>query len=502
MGSWLDDGIEARAPVAPDPALFGADLAPIPEAERTFSTWDMTALWIGLVVSVSSWFLAGGLVELGMSWGQGIACILVANLLVLAPMVLVGHAGVKYGVPFPVLARSSFGVRGAVLPALLRGLVAAGWFGLNTWLGGAAIHQMLRTLGVLSGAGAVVPWLGITASQAACFLAFWAMQLGVLLRGMEGIRLLEKYSAPVLIALTVALLGWAVRAAGGFGPMLAAPSALQPGEFWPVFIASLSPQIGYWATLTLNIPDFTRWAKSQRAQVVGQAVGLPLFQAAFCFAGLAVTSATVVLYGSPISDPIALLSRVRGVWAIAAALVGLVLATLTTNIAANVVAPANAFVALAPTRFTFAGGALLTSLLGLACKPWLLISSTSNYFSFLTGYSVVLGPIAGIMTADYHLLRRRRLDLDALYSAAPTAPYWYRGGWNPAALAALAAGALPTLPGLLHTLFGLAVPQALVALYAQAAWPVGFFVAGAVYLALMRRRYWLQPQEALVGAAA
>ncbi|KAI7840330.1 hypothetical protein COHA_006112 [Chlorella ohadii] len=467
----------------------------------------MASLWIGLVVSISSWFLAGGLVELGMSAWQGVACVFVGNAIVLLPMVLLGHAGVKYGCPFPVLARSSFGVRGAILPAVLRGLVAAGWFGINSWLGGLAIHQMLQTLtGGGLGGGAVVGWLGITASQAWCFLAFWALQVAILLKGMEGIRLLEKYSAPILIALTAALVGWAVNAAGGFGPMLSTPSQFGPGmpragQFYQVFWPALGAQLGYWATLALNIPDFSRYAKSQRAQLVGQAFGLPVFMAAFTFAGLAVTSATVVLFGTAVSDPIALLSRVEGVWGIAAALVGLVLATITTNLAANCVAPANAFVAAAPGRFTFEGGALLTSVLGLLVKPWRLIANTSNFFNWLVGYSVVLGPIAGIMLFDYYCVRHRQLDLDALYSDSPTAAYWYRRGWNPAALLALAAGAAPTLPGLLHTLLGTPVPRIFVQLY-TAAWFVGFFAAGLVYWALMSRPFWLRPQEALVGTAA
>ncbi|GFR47711.1 hypothetical protein Agub_g9465, partial [Astrephomene gubernaculifera] len=456
----FDDPIVARPPVNPDPSLFNEDFSPTTADKRTFDTADYATFWITLVISITTYYLAASLVDLGMSWWQGILTVLAGNTLTLAPMVLNAHPGTKYGVPFPVLARASFGIRGAHLPSLARALVACGWFGIQTWIGGSAVHQMLAALGGggLLGGGAVLGWLGITAGELGCFLGFWAVQVWILLRGMECIRLLERYSAPLLLGLSGALLAWALGAAGGVGPMLAAPSQFGPGmpkagQFWRVFWPAVTANVGYWATLSLNIPDFTRYAKSQRDQLLGQALGLPLFMCLFTFLGLAVTSATVVIFGQPVADPVALLGRMHGLGPICLALFGLMWATLTTNIAANVVAPANAFVNCAPKLISFEAGGLLTALLGLLLMPWRLVSSTHGFVNtWLIGYSALLGPVIGIVMADYFIVRQRQLDIDALYSRGEQGAYWYKDGWNPAALWAMLAGVLPTLPGFLATL--------------------------------------------------
>lgn len=494
MGS-PDNGIKARHPISPSPLLFNSDLAPVLSSQRTFSTWDMFSLWVGLVVCIASYYLAGGLVELGMSWKQGLFTVFIANCIVLFPMVLNASPGTKYGIPFSVLARSSFGVRGAILPAVLRALVACGWFGIQTYLGGAALYKAWTTLSSASTTTAttatapvIISWLGISVQEYLCFLLFWFIQLGILLKGLEGIRILEKYSAPLLIGMSCALLWWAWYAAGGFGPMLSAPSQLATGSkaFWKVFIPAVTANVGFWATLSLNIPDFSRYAKSQRAQVLGQAIGLPLFMAAFTFVGLAVTSATVVIYGQPISDPIELLGKLEGVWPVVTALLGLSLATLTTNLAANVVAPAGALVALNPSKFTFTSGAILTALTALFIMPWKLVSSSSNFFNWLVSYSIIVAPIAGIMLVDYNIINKRRLDIDALYTMKPNGNYYFSNGWNPAAIKALAAGVVPTLPGFLNVVGGVAVPTLAVHLY-EAAWFVGFGVGAVVYYLLMKK---------------
>ncbi len=415
-----------------------------------------------------------------------------ANLIVLVPMVLNAHAGTKYGVPFPVLARAAFGVRGANVPSLLRALVACGWFGIQTWVGAGAIHTLLNAL---SGGALTAPpiaWLGISAPEAACFLLFWGAQVAIIVRGIECIKAVERYSAPVLIVLTAALFAWALSAAGGVGPMLAAPSAFaaggpKAGALWRAVLPAITANVGFWATLSLNMPDFSRYATSQAAQLTGQALGLPLTMVAFSFVALVVTSATVVLFGAPIADPVAVLARIGGVGVTAAGLVGLIVATLSTNIAANVVAPANAFVNLMPQRVSFRTGGLITAVLGMLVCPWRLVGSTNGFiFVWLVGYSALLGPVAGVLLADYWLLRARVLDVDGLFSASPSGPYYYSRGYNSAALAALALGIAPNVPGFLQVA-GLAsrVAPAWVQLY-QYAWFVGFGIAFAAYLALMR----------------
>ncbi|KAK9812699.1 hypothetical protein WJX72_002283 [[Myrmecia] bisecta] len=433
----------ARAPTSPDQSLTNEDFSPTTASARTFDTWDLAALWIGLVVSITTYYLAGGLVDMGMSWWQGILTVLLGNVITLIPMVLNAHPGTKYGIPFPVLARASFGVKGANLPSLLRAFVACGWFGIQTWVGSCAIHKMLAVVSGGATLTAKIAWLGISSSELACFLVFWAVQAGIIVHGIESIRKIEKISAPLLIGLSMALMAWAYSAAGGFGPMLSAPSQFgagmaKEGQFWGAFLPAVTANVGYWATLSLNIPDFTRYAKSQKDQLLGQAIGLPLFMALFTFVGLAVTSATITIYGAPVADPIELLGKLQGMTATCLALFGLIVATLSTNIAANIVAPANAIVNLAPGRVSFVTGGLVTSVLGILIMPWKLISSTHGFiFTFLIAYSALLGPIGGIVIADYYLVRKRVLDIDGLYSMQPSDPYWFQGGWNPAAVVAL-----------------------------------------------------------------
>ncbi len=475
--------------LSPDPHLINADLAPTPEAGRTWSTLHFAALWIGMVVCVPTYMLAGGLIDLGMSWWQAIATIGVGNLVVLVPMVLNGHPGTKYGIPFPVLARASFGVRGAHVPSILRGLVACGWFGIQTWIGGSAIHRLLSAVAGHELGGADLPVLGINSSELLSFLAFWAIQVVILWRGIETIKKVEAWAAPFLIVIGLALLAWAYQKAHGFGPMLAAPSQFVPGGakeggFYAAFFPALTAMVGFWATLSLNIPDFTRYAKSQREQMLGQAIGLPFFMILFSFIGIAVTSATVVIYGEAIPDPIALTARLGGGLAVAVSLLALSIATLSTNIAANVVSAANALVNLEPERVSFRLGALATAGLGIVIFPWKLIESTSGFiFTWLIGYSALLGPLGGILIVDYYLVRRAELDLDDLYRS--DGRYRYRGGFNPVALIALLAGVAPNVPGFLQAAgFVDSVPGFLAQIYTYA-WFVGFLIAGGLYWLLM-----------------
>ena len=487
--SWLTEPIEAKQPSSPSPDLINEDFRPTAASERTFGAVDIAALWIGLVISVPAYYLAGSLVELGMSWFQGVATVTVANALVLVPMVLNAHAGTKYGVPFPVLTRAAFGVKGAAIVALLRGLVACVWFGIQTWVGGSSLLTLWEALVGPAQGFAPLALIGITAPQLFFFLAFWAIQVAILVKGIESIRVVEKYSAPILIALSAALLAWAVTGANGFGPMLSTPSKFaSSGDFWKVFLPSVTANVGFWSTLSLNIPDFTRFATSQRAQLVGQAVGLPVFMALFSFLGVAVTSATLVIFGTAITDPVQVVSKIGGVLPLSLSLIGLMLATISTNIAANVVAPANALVALAPQRISFVKGSIITAILGIVTQPWRLLSSTQGYiFTWLIGYSALLGPVAGILIADYFLVRKRVMDVDALYSGSTRGAYWYSGGYNKVAFGAMALGVAPNLPGFIATIFPtVAVPALFTSLY-SGAWFVGFLISLVAYAFIMEK---------------
>ena len=446
---------------------YNEDLAPVPPGARTWGTYEIAALWIGMAVCIPTYMLAAGLVAGGMSWWQAVGTITLGNVIVLVPMMLTGHAGTKYGIPFPVLARAAFGLRGSHVPALLRAGVACGWFGIQTWVGGAALDTLL---------GVALPfWNGLPAHVWVSFALFWAMNIYFIVKGTESIRFFEAWAAPVLLLMGVALLGWAVANVGGFGPIFTQPSRFQTsGEFFAFFVPSLTAMVGYWATLSISIPDFTRYAKSQRAQAVGQALGLPPTMALFSFIGVAVASASLLIFGEAIWDPVVLLGKFGNPFVVLLSVFALAVATLTTNIAANVVPPANAFANLWPRGISFTTGGLITGLIGIAMMPWKLLSDFEAYiFGWLVGYSGLLGPVAGILIVDYWILRRQTLSVRDLYIEGGEYPLVH---WP--AMIALALGVGVALVGLI-------VPSLRV-LY-DYAWFVGFGISSVVYAGLARR---------------
>jgi NCS1 family nucleobase:cation symporter-1 len=446
-----------------DPRLSNADLAPTRIADRTWSTYHIASLWVGLSVCIPTYMLAASLVQGGMNWWQAVMTIMLGNLIVCVPMVLIAHAGTRYGIPFPVLARASFGVRGSNVPALLRAVVACGWFGIQTWIGGQAIYTMLKV---------AIPGWEPPFAQALGFAIFWAWNMYIVVRGSDSIKALEAYAAPFLIVSGLALLGWAVNRAGGLGPILDRPSAFATtGDFLKFFVPSLTAMVGFWATLALNIPDLSRYARDQRAQVWGQFLGLPTTMTLFAFIGVAVTSASAVIFGAPIWDPVQLLSRLQNPIVIIISLIALLVATITTNVAANVVAPANGFANLWPSKIDFARGGVITGIIGIAIMPWKLLENADRYIGWLIAYSGFLGPIAGIFIADYWVVRKARLSLPDLYSLDGI-----YGTWNVKALIALALGVAVALVGLF-------VP-ALRILY-DYAWFAGFGTAFVAYIVMM-----------------
>lgn len=453
-----------------DPTLYNEDLAPIPKERRSWGLYNYASLWVAMSVCIPTYMLASGLIAGGMSWKEAILTILLGNLIVLIPMLLNAHAGAKYGIPFPVFVRASFGVRGANLPAVLRALVACGWFGIQTWIGGQAIWSMLKILWPAAGASAAGSWI--------CFFAFWALNMWVIWRGVETIKFLQGVGAPFMLGIGLLLLWWITQKAGGFGPVLREPGKFQStAEFVRFFIPSLTGMVGFWATVALNIPDFTRYAKSQKAQAMGQALGLPAAMTLYSFIGVAVTSASVVLFGTAIWDPVALLGKFNQPVVALIALVALLIATLNTNVAANVVSPSNDFSNLNPRRISFRTGGLITGVLGVCMMPWKLLGDFSAYiFGWLVGYSGLLGPIAGVMIADYFLIRRARLKVSDLYRR--NGVYEYDNGVNPRAVIAL-------VTGIAVALLGLVVPP--LRLLYDYAWFVGFGVSGLVYVTLMQR---------------
>jgi len=449
--------------------LFNKDLAPTGTRERTWSTYHFMALWVGMSVCIPTYMLASGLVAGGMNWWQAILTIFLGNLIVLVPMILNAHAGTRYGIPFPVLARASFGTLGSNIPAVLRALVACGWFGIQTWIGGQAIHAMLSVLSTTWAGSGFGPWVS--------FAIFWLINIAVILRGIESIKFLEGWSAPFMILVGLALLIWAIRAANGLGPIMSQPSRFgSAAQFFKFFVPALTGMVGFWATLALNIPDFTRYARSQKDQILGQTLGLPTTMTLYSFIGVAVTSASVVIFGEPIWDPVVLLAKFQNPLVTLISMMSLLIATLTTNVAANVVSPANDFSNLWPKGISFKTGGMMTGIIGIAIMPWKLLSDYGAYiFGWLVGYSGFLGPIGGVLIADYFLIRNCQLSVDDLYLRG--GDYEYHRGFNPRAIAALVIGICVALVGLL-------VP-ALRWLY-DYAWFAGFFTSALVYLFLMK----------------
>lgn len=470
--------------------LWNRDLAPTTIKERTWSTWNIAALWIGMSVVITTYTLAGGFIEAGMNWWQAMITILLGNTIVLIPMILNAHAGTKYGVSFPVLSRAAFGTNGANIPAMLRAIVACGWFGIQTWIGGTAIDVLFgfmfpawnTTFGTLIFGIAVHTWIA--------FFLFWGIQVFIILKGVEGIKHLETWSAPLLLLGGLVLLVWAAWRAGGLGRVLSESSALQKqqNDFWKIFPGALTASVGYWATLSLNIPDFTRYARSQKSQMLGQALGLPLTMTAFAFIGVAVTSATVLIYGVAIPNPVDLMARFDSVVIILFATAVIFAAQLTTNMAANVVSPSNDFSNLNPRLISYVTGGLITAVIGVVMMPWELMSSMGAYiFTWLIGYSGLMGAIAGILICDYWVIRKRRLDLAGLFD--PKGPYSYSKGFNWRAVAALVVSIAPVVPGFIRAASTpggqVSNPTFLDHLYTYA-WFVTFALGFVIYYALMK----------------
>jgi NCS1 family nucleobase:cation symporter-1 len=477
-------------------SLHNADLAPVPITKRTWSTYNYVALWIGMAHNIPTWGLAAGLVALGMAWYQAILTIMIANVIVLAPMLLNSHAGTKYGIPYPVFARASFGVFGANLPALMRAGVACGWFGIQTWIGGGAVFIVRGAIfgagswwtdadKIAIGFGDPEPW-----TKWLSFAIFWALNIIIIWRGMDAVRRFENWAAPFVLVVAVFLLVWMTIQAGGFGPLVEDHGTVGWGsDFWfKLFPPALMGMIAFWSTLSLNMPDFTRFGKSQRGQAIGQALGLPTTMTLFPLIAVLVTSATIKVYGEPIWDPVALVGKFDNVIVVVLALFTLGVATLSVNVAANIVSPSYDFSNAWPKRISFRTGGIITGVIGILIQPWMLYSNPDTYiFTWLGTYGGATGAIAGVLIADYWYIRQTRLNLGDLYRA--NGQYRYASGWNWRAVVALALGVVMAIGGSYGGPFPadgilpfLKSPFA----FADYSWVVGLIVSFVAYALFMR----------------
>ncbi len=480
---YHDDGrveLRDRASIEDSP-LYSEDLAPVPISRRNWTTYNYAALWISMAHCIPTYMLSSGLISSGMNWWQALVTILLGNMIVLIPILLNSHPGTKYGIPFPVFARASYGTFGSNLPAIMRALVACGWFGIQAWIGGQALHTLFDAIwpGWATFLGG--PIGGHTPTQWLCFLLFWAMNIYIIYRGMDLLRRVENWAAPFVLVMTSFLLAWAIWRAGGLGYLVTHPGKLRTwAELKPVFIPSLTAMIGFWATLSLNMPDFTRFGRSQREQVIGQTVALPTTMTLFAAMGVIITSAAAVIYPTEsmndLWDPVKLVGHFSQPLIVAISMFTVVVATLSVNIAANVVSPANDFANAFPKLISFRTGGLITGIVGILMMPWRLLADPRGYiFDWLLGYSGGLGSIAGVLIADYWLIRDKNLKLADLYRE--DGAYAYKKGWNWRAVVA-------TVAGCFFAWIGLLVP-AMHILY-DYAWFVGFAVAFVTHYALMK----------------
>ena len=492
--------------------LYNEDLAPVPIEKRNWTTYNYAALWVSMAHCIPTYMLASGLIAAGMNWWQALFTILLGNVIVLIPILLNSHPGTKYGIPFPVFARAAYGTIGSNLPALMRAIVACGWFGIQAWIGGEALHTLFKAiipgwemlLGGPIGGHTITAWLS--------FLLFWGLNIWIIYRGMDLLRAVENWAAPYVLVMTAVLLGWAIWRAHGLGNLLTDAGKFQTlAEFWPVFIPSLTAMIGFWATLSLNMPDFTRFGRSQREQTIGQVVALPTTMTIFAAMGVIITSAAIVIYPNlkptELWDPLKVVGQFDNVFVVAISMFTAVVATLAVNIAANVVSPANDFANAFPKLISFRTGGLITGIIGILMQPWKLLADPSAYiFTWLNGYSGGLGSIAGVLIADYWLVRNKKLVLADLYRTEGV--YAYSGGWNWRAVVATVIGCslawagvvIPALaeefasPGWLDsTWLGSVIPK-LKLLY-DYAWFVGFGASAMVHYVLMKS-FPLQPTVA------
>ncbi|MBX3213736.1 MAG: NCS1 family nucleobase:cation symporter-1 [Labilithrix sp.] len=497
-----DGRVELREDVVlDDPALYNEDLAPTRLEKRTWSTYTYAALWISMAHCIPTYMLAAGLISAGMSWRQALVTILIGNVIVLVPILANSHPGTKYGIPFPVFARASYGVFGANVPAIMRALVACGWFGINAWIGGQALQTFFRSLWpgwqtALGPMSSDASWVfgGHYPTEWVSFLLFWGLNILIVFKGMELVRKVENIAAPYVLVMTALLVVWAVMKAkatcvgkpdcSGLGEIMSAKGKFRTfSEFWPVFVPSVTAMIGFWSTLSLNMPDFTRFGRSQREQAVGQVVALPTTMTVFAMMGIVITSASAVIYGEAIWDPVDLVGRFENRLIVAVAMFTVVIATLGVNIAANVVSPANDFANIKPGAISFKTGGLITGVVGMMMLPWKLIADPNGYiFKWLLGYSGGLGSIAGVLVADYWFVRKQRLRLADLYRRDGVYAYGRKSGGgsgvNVAAMVATAVGCALAWIGLVVT--------PLAPLY-DYAWFVGAGGAGVAYVMLMMR---------------
>ena len=471
-----------------DNPFWNKDLDPIALEGRTWSTYNFIALWISMVIAPGTFMLGSGLIASGMNWWQAGITMFVGSMIVVVPIILTGCIGTKYGISFPIVLRVCFGMHGAKLIALVRGAVACCWFGISSWIGSGAVFAFLR-LFFPSIQNFVVESLELNYIQFACFIAFICLEIFIICKGMHGIKFITSYSTPILIIFSVILFVWAWVKAGSFSAVLSASCSLQHGNeinFGYIFLPSLTAIVGVWCALSLSIPDFTRYAKSQKSQIVGQSLSLPFAMTLYSFLGVFVAGTSILIYGTAIWNPDALIEKFDNPIASGIATLVLIVSVLTTNLAANIVSPANDISNLFPRLISFRTGGVVACILGIFIFPWKILADPYSYiFVWLTSYPPVMGAIAGIIISDYYLVRKRKIVLSETFNRSGI--YSYTNGWNITAFITVILAVIPIIPGFISKFYpkcGNVFPNWIIHI-SDYGWWISSLIAITLYYGLM-----------------
>ena len=468
---------EELSPSGLEPGLYNADLAPVPLNRRDWTWVNMSTVWMGMVHNVVAYETAAGLMALGMNAWQAIAATAIAYLFLFVAMWFNAVSGTRYGLPFCVLIRSSFGPRGAQIPVLLRGFVAIFWFAVQAYAGSEAIDAIVGTLWP-TWLTFTTTILGLSLHGWAAVALFWLLHAWIISHGVHRIRNFELVAGPLVIIVGLIATVWGLQVGHGLGPLFAQPSHLSGVKGWLIFATGVTGLTGTWCTFAVNIPDLSRFVRSERDQVLGQLIGLPITAVVFTLMSVIVTSATVIVFGKPIWDPVALLLAIGHPGILIFGGITIVVATLSVNVAANIMPACYDLVNLFPRKLNFGSAGVAVLLIGLLFFPWLWFKDADSIFKVLGGIGGILGPVTGIMLADYFGLRHQRYQVADLYRY--DGPYAAWGGWNFAGIGAFIIGGLAALSGLI-------VP-ALAFLY-DFSWFIGVAVGAVAYLALSRLRF-------------
>lgn len=430
---------------------YNEDLAPTSVSQRNWTTYNISMLWVGMAICIPSMSLASGLIGMGVSPWLSIINVALGNIIVLIPIQLNSQIGTKYGIPFPLFARLTFGGKGAQIPAILRAITACGWTSVQAWVGGGAVAAIIGcVIPSFADAGWTVglpSWGGMQTVAMGQFIGYVIFMLfigWVAYKGMDQIKWIQNIGGPLLIIIMIALLVWATTYAGSegysFGDVINSGNndALieAAGGFALVYLGGLMGNIAFWATMALNIPDFSRYARSQKDQFRGQLYGMPLPMAFCAFVGAFFARATELVDGTAMFDPTAVFYHLNNKLIILIAALGVAAATVTTCVAANVVAPANGFSNINPKKISYKKGVVITMLIAFfVLQAWWIYGSGGAYFTWMNAYGTILAPIAAIFIADYFVCKNRQIEIAALFKGE-NGRYWYSGGFNQAAIIA------------------------------------------------------------------